>query len=169
MRSLLKLRQGAKRFRSKTLTNDQAYTIEVQRASGELLYKLSFKKNGVIDPSVAFTVQTIPFEMPEELAGQYVAVGDLAFELHAANEPGYGFALRPELKVYYSDEEIAQATEAGAALAPVSGNVLVLYKEQRSPRWVPQTSISVDEMGKAVTVSNIAGAGAWMLVAKVAQ
>jgi hypothetical protein len=152
-----------------TLTNDQAYTIEVQRASGELLYKLSFKKNGVIDPSVAFTVQTIPFEMPEGLAGQYAAVSDLAFELHAANEPGYGFALRPELKVYYSDEEIAQATEAGATLAPVSGNVLVLYKEQRSPKWVPQSSVSVDETGKVVTVSNIAGSGAWMLVAKVAQ
>lgn len=152
-----------------TLTNDQAYTIEVQRASGEPLYELSFKKNGVIDPSVAFTVQTVPFELPEELAGQYVAVGDRAFELYAANEPGYGFALRPELKVYYTDEEIAQATEAGAALESVSGNVLVLYQEQRSPKWVPQTSVSVDEAGKVVTVSNIAGAGAWMLVTKVAQ
>jgi len=151
------------------LTNDQAYRIEVQRASGEPLYELSFRRNGVIDPSVEFTVQTVPFEMPEELAGQYVAVGDRAFELHAANEPGYGFALRPELKVTYTSKDIAQATEAGAALKSVSGNVLVLYKEQRSPKWVPQTSVSADDAGKVVTVSNIAGSGAWMLVAKVAQ
>jgi hypothetical protein len=154
---------------SVTLTNVQAYTIEVQRASGEPLFKLSFKKNGVIDPSVDFTVQTIPFEMREDLEGQYVAVGDRALELHAADEPGYGFALRPELKVTYTDEEIAQAQESGAALDTVSGNVLVLYKEQRSPKWVPQTSVGVNETEHVVTVSNIAGAGAWMLVAKVAQ
>lgn len=151
-----------------TLTNDQAYTIQIQRANGEPLYTLSFKKNGVIDPSVDFTVQTIPFEMPEELAGQYVAVGDRAFELYAANEQGYGFALRPELKISYTDEEIAQAQQSGAALDTVSGNVLVLYKEQRSPKWVPQTSVAVDESTNEVTVSNIAGAGAWMLVAKAA-
>lgn len=152
-----------------TLTNDQAYTIEVQRANGEPLYTISFKKNGVIDPSVAFTVQTLPFEMPEELAGQYVAVGDRAFELYAANEPGYGFALRPELKITYTNEEIAQAQQAGAALDTVSGNVLVLYKEQRSPKWVAQTSVAVDESANEVTVSNIAGAGTWTLVAKAAQ
>lgn len=152
-----------------TLTNDQAYTIVVQRANGDPLYQLSFKKNGVIDPSVDFTVQTIPFEMPEDLAGRYVAVGDRALELHAVNETSYGFALRPELKVYYTAEEIAQAQEAGAALDPVSGNVLVLYKEQRSPKWVSQTSVGVDEAEQVVTVSNIAGSGAWMLVAKAAQ
>jgi hypothetical protein len=152
-----------------TLTNDQAYTIEIQRADGEPLYTLSFKKNGVIDPSIDFTVQTIPFEMPDELAGQYVAVGDRAFELYAADEPGYGFALRPELKISYTDEEIAQAQQAGAMLDTVSGNVLVLYKEQRSPKWVAQSSVSVDEGASEVTVSNIAGAGAWMLVAKAAQ
>lgn len=151
-----------------TLTNDQAYTIEVQRASGERLFTLAFKKNGVIDPSVDFTVQTISFEMPEELAGQYVAVGDRALELHAADESGYGFSLRPELKVYYTAEETAQAQEAGASLDAVSGNVLVLYKEQRSPKWVPQTSVSVNEEANSVMVSNIAGAGAWKLVAKKA-
>ncbi|MFN2156518.1 MAG: hypothetical protein ACK2UX_14900 [Anaerolineae bacterium] len=152
-----------------TLTNDQAYTIEVQRADGEPLYTLSFKKNGVIDPSVDFTVQTVSFEMPAELVGQYVAVGDRAFELYAADEPGYGFALRPELKITYTDQEIAQAQQAGAALDTVSGNVLVLYKEQRSPKWVAQTSVAVDESTNEVTVSNIAGAGTWMLVAKPAQ
>jgi hypothetical protein len=152
-----------------TLTNDQAYTIVVRRASGGPLYQLSFKKNGVIDPRVDFTVQTVPFEMPEELAGQYVAVGERALELHAADEPGYGFALRPELQVYYTEEEIAQAAGAGAALDPVHGNVLVLYKEQRSPKWVPQTSVGVDEADQVVAVSNIAGSGAWMLVAKAAR
>jgi hypothetical protein len=152
-----------------TLTNDQAYTIEVRRANGEPLYTISFKKNSVIDPSVAFTVQTIAFEMPEELVGQYVAVGDRAFQLLAANESGYGFALRPVLEVAYTDEEIAQAQGAGASLDTVTGNVLVLYKEQRSPKWVPQTSVAVDESANQVTVSNIAGAGAWMLVAKAAQ
>lgn len=152
-----------------TLTNDQAYAVVVQRASGGPFYQLSFKRNSIIDPSVDFTVQTVPFEMPEELAGQYVAVGERAFELHAANEPTYGFALRPELKVWYSEEELAQAGEAGAAVDPLRGNVLVLYKEQISPRWVAQTSVSVNEADQVVTVSNIAGSGAWILVAKAGQ
>jgi hypothetical protein len=152
-----------------TLTNDQVYTIVVQRANGPPLYTLSFKVNGVIDPSVDFTVQTIPFEMPEDLADQYVAVGGRALELHAASESGYGFALRPELTITYTGDEIAQAQQAGAALDTISGHVLVLYKEQRSPKWVPQTSVAVDESANEVTVSNIAGAGAWMLVAKAAQ
>jgi hypothetical protein len=42
----------------------------------------------------------------------------------------------------------------------------VLYKEQRSPKWVPQTSVTVDADANIVVISNIAGAGAWRLVAK---
>lgn len=149
-----------------TITNDQAYTIRVQRADGSNLFTLDFKKNGVIDPTVDFTVQTVPFEMPEEYAEQYVPVGDRAFELHAADDQGYGFALRPKLQIYVSDAEVSAATEAGASLDTLKDNLVVLYKEQRSPKWVPQTSISIDEENKVVTVSNIAGSGAWMLVAK---
>jgi hypothetical protein len=45
---------------------------------------------------------------------------------------------------------------------------VVLYKEQRSPKWVAQTSVSVDKEANVVTVTNIAGAGAWRLAAKKA-
>jgi len=149
-----------------TITNDQAYTIQVQRADGTNLFTLDFKKNGVIDPTVDFTVQAVPFEIPEEYADQFVPVGERAFELHAADDQGYGFALRPKLQIYVTNAEISAATEAGASLDTIKGNLTILYKEQRSPKWVPQTSISVDEDTKVVTVSNVAGAGAWMLVAK---
>ena len=152
-----------------TLTNDQAYDIQVQRADGNALLVLSFKKSGVIDPSVDFTVQTIAFEIPEDMAEKYVLVGERALELHAAADQGYGFALRPALKIHFADNEIAAAAEAGGAVDPLKGNLLVLYKEQRSPKWVPQTSVGVDEESKVVTVSNIAGSGAWMLVTKKAQ
>jgi hypothetical protein len=104
--------------------------------------------------------------MPEEYADQFVPVGDHAFELHAAEDQGYGFALRPKLQIYVTDAEISAATEAGASLDTLKGNLTILYQEQRSPKWVPQTSISVDQETKIVTVSNVAGAGAWMLVAK---
>lgn len=150
------------------LTNAQAYNLIVQRDNGEPLFGMAFKKTGVIDPSVDFSVQTFPFEMPEDLAQTYVPVGEYAFELHALDEPGYGFSLRPELTIHFTAEEIAAAKEAGAALEPLKGNLLILYKEQRSPKWVPQTSISVDEQAGSVLVSNIAGAGAWTLVAKKA-
>jgi len=149
-----------------TLTNDQAYTIQVQRADGGPLFSMAFKKNGVIDPAVDFAVQTIAFELPEEYVDQYVPVGDRAFELHATDDQGYGFALRPELKIHVTDEELSAATEAGASLDTLKGNLAILYKEQRSPKWVVQTSVSVDEETKVVTVSNVAGSGAWMLVAK---
>jgi hypothetical protein len=152
-----------------TLTNDQAYTIKVQRSGDDPLFALAFKRSGVIDPSVDFTVQTIAFEMSEDLAEKYVPVGERALELHAVQDQGYGFALRPELKIHFTDHEIAAAQEAGAALETLKGSLLILYKEQRSPKWVPQISISVDESARVVTVSNIAASGAWMLAAKKAQ
>lgn len=149
-----------------TITNDQAYTIQVQRADGTNLFTMDFKKNGVIDPTVDFAVQAMAFEIPEEYADQYVPVGDRAFELHAADDQGYGFALRPKLQIYVSDAEISAATEAGASLDTLKGNLVVLYKEQRSPKWVPQMSIDVNEEDKIITVSDVAGSGTWMLVAK---
>ncbi|MBN1641325.1 MAG: hypothetical protein JXA09_08815 [Anaerolineae bacterium] len=149
-----------------TLTNDQAYTVQVQRADGTPFCSLSFKRNGVIDPEVDFAVQTIPFVLPEDMAGSYVPVGERAFELHVVGEQTYGFALRPELKVYFTEDEIAAAKAAGAALDTLAGNLLVLYNEQLSPKWTPQTSVAVNEADRVVTVSNIAGSGAWMLVAK---
>ena len=73
--------------------------------------------------------------------------------------------LRPKIVFHYTDDEIETAGENGAALDELKGNVLVLYKEQRSPKWVPQRSVSIDEETKTVTVSNVAGTGAWWLVA----
>ena len=127
---------------------------------------LPIKKNTVIDSDVPFTIRTIEQELPEELAAQYVAVGSHALELHAAEETGYGFALKPLLTIHYSLAELDAAKEAGASLDVLKGNLIVLYKEQRSPKWVSQTSVSVDESARTVVVSNIAGAGAWRLVAK---
>jgi hypothetical protein len=149
-----------------TLTNDQAYDIRVQRETGDPLFVLSFKKSGVIDPSVRFTVQTTSFDVPDELSESYVAVSERAFELHAADEQGYGFALRPELKIHFTEEQIAAAQQEGATVDPLEGNLIVLYKEQRSPKWVPQTSVSIGQDNNVVTVSNVAGAGAWALVAR---
>ena len=100
------------------------------------------------------------------LLGDYVAVGPYALELHAAEETGYGFALKPLLTIHYSAAELEAAKGAGASLDVLKGNLIVLYKEQRSPKWVPQTSVSIDESAGTVVVSNIAGAGAWRLVAK---
>jgi len=149
-----------------TLTNDREDTLRVVRSDGDPLYVLPIKKNTVIDPDVPFTIRTFEAELPEDLAESYVAVGSYALELHAAQESGYGFALKPLLTIHYSAAELDEAGQAGASLDVLKGNLIVLYKEQRSPKWVPQTSVSVDEAAGTVTVSNIAGAGAWRLVAK---
>ena len=149
-----------------TLTNDRDDTLRVLRADGEPLFVLPIKKNAVIDPNVPFTIRTIEEDLPEELAGAYVSVGTYAIELHAARETGYGFALKPLLTIHYTAAELDAAREAGASLDALKGNLIVLYKEQRSPRWVPQTSVTVDEGASTVTVSNIAGAGSWRLVAR---
>jgi hypothetical protein len=93
-------------------------------------------------------------------------VGSTVFELHAAEETGYGFALKPMLTIYFSQEELQVARTQGASLDPLQGNLVVLYKEQRSPRWVAHPGINVDEAAGTVIVGNIAGAGAWRLAAK---
>jgi hypothetical protein len=149
-----------------TLTNDRDDTLQVLRADGAPLFALPIKENTVIDPDVPFTIRTIERDLPEDLVDTYVAVGSYAFELHAAQETGYGFAFKPLLTIHYSQAELDAAREAGASLDVLKGNLIVLYKEQRSPKWVPQTSVSVNEDAGTVTVSNIAGAGAWRLVAK---
>jgi hypothetical protein len=141
-------------------------SLLVQRADGQTLFELPIKSNTVIDPNTAFTVQTFEVGVPEELADQYVAVGGMALELHAAQESGYGFALKPNLTIYYTQEELDAARAEGANLDPLKGNLLVLYKEQRSPRWAVMTTVSINEASSAVIISNIAGAGAWRLVAK---
>jgi hypothetical protein len=145
------------------LTQDA--NLLVQRTDGQALYELPIKQNTVIDPETAFTIQVIEAELPEELVEQYVAVGTTALELHAAQETGYGFALKPLLTIHYTQGELEAAQAEGATLEPLKGNLIVLYKEQRSPKWVPQTSVTVNEGENTVVVSNIAGAGAWRLVA----
>ena len=151
------------------LTNDQAYDIQFQRENGDLLFRFVSKKGAIIDPSVQFTAQTLQVEVPEELASQYVPVGEYGIEIHVLGDTGYGFALRPKIEIHFSEQEVEAAKQAGASLDTLKGNLVVLYKEQRSPRWVPQTSLSWDEESKVVTVSNVAGAGAWRLVARKAQ
>lgn len=146
-----------------TLANDQAYDLTVQRENGEPLFVMSMKKSAVIDPQVSFAIQTYEMALPEELAESYVAVGQYALEMHVIGDTGYGFALRPKLLISYTEGEIEDA-----GLDTVSGNLVVLYKEQRAPKWVPQTSLGIDEATGTVSVSNIAGAGAWRLVAKKA-
>jgi hypothetical protein len=148
------------------LGNTQDANLHVQRVGGEPLYELPIKQNTVIDPDMAFTIQVLESELPAELAEQYVAVGATVLELHAADETGYGFALKPLLTIHYSQEELDAAKAKGAVLEPLKGNLIVLYKEQRSPKWVAQTSVTVNEAASTVVVSNIAGAGAWRLVAK---
>lgn len=151
-----------------TLTNGQAYDIVVQREDRTPLFDFSLKKGAIVDPSVQFTIQTPEVDVPEELASSYVQVGSYAFEMHVAGETGYGFALRPTLTIYYADAEIEAARQAGASLDTLKGNLIVLYKEQRAPKWVPQTSVSLDQEAKTVTVTNVAGAGAWRLAARKA-
>lgn len=148
------------------LGNTQQAEIQVLRPNGELLYELPIKPNSVIDPNVAFTIQAMEAGLPEDLADQYAAVGSTVLELHAVDESGYGFALRPQLTIHYTEEELNAARVQGAALEPLKGNLVVLYKEQRSPRWVPQTDVMLNEQERTVAVSNIAGAGAWRLAAK---
>jgi hypothetical protein len=149
-----------------TLGNTIDVKLQAQREGGEPLFELPIKPNTVIDPEVTFTVQVIETELTEDLADKYVAVSSTAFELHAVEETGYGFALKPQLTIHYSQEELAAAEAAGATLAPLQGNLVVLYKEQRSPKWVAMTTVAVDEAAGTAVVSNIAGAGAWRLVAK---
>jgi hypothetical protein len=148
------------------LGNAQGADLQVQRANGQLLYELPIKPNTVIDPDTAFTIQVIEPELPEDLAETYVPVGSTALELHAAQESGYGFALKPQLTIHYTQEELDAAQAQGANLDPLKGNLVVLFKEQRSPRWSLQTSVTVNEGAQTVVVSNIAGSGAWRLVAK---
>jgi hypothetical protein len=148
------------------LGNAQGATLQVQREDGELLYELPIKQNTVIDPDTPFTIQAFEAELPTELAEQYVAVGSTVLELHAAEETGYGFALKPLLTVHFSQEELDAARAQGASLDPLEGNLVVLYKEQRSPKWVAHPGINIDEAAGTVVVGNIAGAGAWRLVAK---
>ena len=144
----------------------QDASLQVQREGGEPLYELSIKQNTVIDPNTAFTIQVLDVDLPQELAEQFVAVGNTALELHVANETGYGFALKPELTIHYLQEELDAAQGQDAMLDPLKGNLVVLYKEQRSPRWAAMTTVAIDEDAGTVTVSNIAGAGAWRLAAK---
>jgi len=144
----------------------QDANLQVKRESGELLYVLPIKQNTVIDPDTAFTIQVLDVGLAQELSEQFVAVGNTALELHVANETGYGFALKPQLTIYYSQEELDAAKAQGATLDPLKGNLVVLYKEQRSPRWVAMTTVGINEGAGTVTVSNIAGAGAWRLAAK---
>ena len=144
----------------------QNVNLQVQREGGEPLYELPIKQNTVIDANTAFTIQVLEVDLPQELAEQFVAVGNTALELHVANETGYGFALKPLLTIHYSQDELDNAQAQGATLDPLKGNLIVLYKEQRSPKWVAQTSVTVNEDASTVVVSNIAGAGAWRLVAK---
>jgi hypothetical protein len=149
-----------------TLTNDQAYEIEVQRENGDTLFRFSAKKGAVIEPSVEFTVQTLQANVPEELADQYVAVGVYTLEVHVVGETGYGFALKPTIEISFTDQDIEDAKQNGALLDTFKGNLIVLYKEQRSSRWVPQTSVSTDQEAKTVRVSTVAGAGSWRLAVR---
>jgi hypothetical protein len=143
--------------------------VTVQRASGDPLFEFIMKKGGIADEQISVAVQAIQPELDEDLAADYVPVGEYALEMHVVEETGYGFMLRPKIIFHFGDDEIEAAKENGAALDELKGNVLVLYKEQRSPKWVPQRSVSIDEEAKTVTVSNVAGTGAWWLVAVKAK
>jgi hypothetical protein len=149
-----------------TVTNDAACTIQVQGQGGSPLFSLEMRKGTVIEPRVDFAVEAIDAEVPEELSTQYVAVGQRALQVHVVGETGYGFSLRPVLTIHFTDQEIQAAKQNGAALDTLKGNLVILYREQRSPKWVVQTSVSLDEAARALMVSNVAGAGAWRLVAK---
>jgi hypothetical protein len=149
-----------------TVTNDAPCTIQVQGQDRSPLFSLEMRKGTVVEPRVEFAVETIQADVPEDLSSQYVAVGQRALQIHVVGETGYGFSLRPVLTVHCTDQEIQAAKQNGAALDTLKGNLIVLYQEQRSPKWVAQTSVSIDEGANALTVSNVAGAGAWRLVAK---
>ena len=149
-----------------TVTNDAACTIQMQGQGGSPLFSLEMRKGTVVEPRVDFTVETIQADVSEELASQYVAVGQRGLQIHVVGETGYGFSLRPALKIYFTGQEIEAAKQSGAALDTLKGNLVILYREQRSPKWVAQTSVSLDEAAGVLTVSNVAGAGAWRLVAR---
>jgi hypothetical protein len=149
-----------------TLGNAVDVNLQLLREGGEPLYELPVKPNTVIDPEVLFTIQVIEVDLPKDLAEKYVAVGRTAFELHAVEETGYGFALKPRLTIHFTQEDLDAARDAGATLEPLRDSLIVLYKEQRSPKWAVQTSLSVDEAAGTVVASNIAGAGAWRLAAR---
>ncbi len=87
-----------------TVTNDAACNIQVQGQDGNPLFSLEMRKGTVIEPRVDFTVETIEVDVPAELS--YVAVGQLALQVHAVGETGYGFSLRPELKIHFTEEDI---------------------------------------------------------------
>jgi len=148
------------------LGTTEQVNLQVQRTDGTMLYELPIKPNAVIDPNTPFTIQVLESELPEDLAAQYVAIGSTALELHAVQETGYGFGLKPLLTIHYTQDELDAARSQGANLDPLKGNLIVLYKEQRSPKWVPQTSVTVNEAAGTVVISNIAGSGAWRIVAK---
>ena len=76
------------------------------------------------------------------------------------------YFVKPLLTIHYSQEELDAAQAQGATLDPLKHNLIVLYKEQRAPKWVAHPGINVNEAESTVVVSNIAGAGAWRLVAK---
>lgn len=147
------------------LTNSDPVEIVVQRDSGEPLYKFIMKSGGIADPQIQVAVQTIEPQMPEDLAASYVPVSKYALEIHVVGETGYGFMLRPKIECYFSADEIEAARGQGAALEPLKGNLFALYMEQRAGQWVPQKSVSLDEAANKVTVTNVAGTGAWWLVA----
>jgi len=149
-----------------TVTNDAACTIQVQGQGGSPLFSLEMRKGTVVEPRVDFTVEAVEAGVPEDLSSQYVAVGERALRVHVVGDTGYGFSLRPALTIYFTDQEIEAAGQDGAALDTLTGNLIVLYQEQRSPKWVAQTSVSLDEAAGSLTVSNVAGAGAWRLVAR---
>lgn len=148
-----------------TLANDQPAEIIVQRDDGSPIFKFIIKSGGISDPKIQVTVRTIELELPENLAASYVPISSYAFEMHVIGETGYGFSLRPKIEFYFTAEEIAAAKSQGAALDPLKGNLLILYMEQRAGQWVAQKSVSLDEAASKLTVSNIAGTGAWWLVA----
>ncbi len=148
-----------------TLSSEQPSEITVQRDGGDPLFKFIIKMGGVTETEVKMTVQTIVPEMPEDLAASYVPVSQYALEIHVVGDTGYGFGLRPKIEFYFTEEELAAAKSQGAALDTLKGNLLILYMEQRAGKWVTQKSVSLDEAASKLTVSNIAGTGAWWLVA----
>jgi hypothetical protein len=152
-----------------TLTNGEPLEITVQRDAGAPMFKFIMKKGGIADPEIQVAVQTIAPQMPEDLAATYVPIAEHALEMHVVGETGYGFMLRPKIEFYYTGEEIQAASGQGAAVEPLKGNLLILYMEQRADQWRPQKSVSLDEAANKITVSNVAGTGAWWLVAQKAQ
>lgn len=152
-----------------TLYREQPAEIIVQRDSGETVFAFLMKKGGTADDEVRVAVKTFEPELSEEVTESYIPVGQYALQMHAVDETGHGFMLRPKIEFHFTEQEIEQAVANGAALDPLKGNLLILYKEQRSPRWVPQRSVSLDEANGVLTVSNIAGTGSWWLVANAAK